>query len=156
LAELLLHTSATHTRTRTHAVHACTRAGFDVWLPNTRGNTFSRGNYKYDYRQNEYWYHSFDQYALIDSPAMINTALKVAGAKKLAFVGHSQVRCRRVEMGARSKGRVAPACGAATARLCMQRHAPHLGAQPTRPARARTPPGQHHRVCHAGGAARDE
>jgi hypothetical protein len=37
-------------------------------------------------------YHSIDEYALIDLPAQVNTALKVAGAKKLAIVGHSQVR----------------------------------------------------------------
>lgn len=36
-------------------------------------------------------YHSVDQYALIDNPAMIDKALEVSGATKLAFVGHSQV-----------------------------------------------------------------
>lgn len=61
-----------------------------MWLPNTRGNTFSRGNYHHSFRDLEYWYHSIDEYALIDNPAMINTALKVSGARKLAFVGHSQ------------------------------------------------------------------
>lgn len=65
-------------------------AGFDVWLPNTRGNTFARGNYHHSHRDIEYWYHSMDEYALIDNPAMINKALEVSGAKKLAFVGHSQ------------------------------------------------------------------
>jgi len=69
----------------------CLLPGFDVWLPNTRGNTFSRGNYHHSFRDLEYWYHSIDEYALIDNPAMINTALKVSGARKLAFVGHSQV-----------------------------------------------------------------
>ena len=66
-------------------------AGFDVWLPNTRSNTFSRGNYRFSHRDMEYWYHSIDEYALIDNPAMINKALEVSGASKLAFVGHSQV-----------------------------------------------------------------
>jgi predicted alpha/beta hydrolase len=36
-------------------------------------------------------YHSIDEYALIDLPAQVNTALQLAGAKKLAIVGHSQV-----------------------------------------------------------------
>jgi predicted alpha/beta hydrolase len=67
-------------------------AGFDVWLPNTRGNVFSRGNYQYSYREHEYWYHSIDEYALIDNPVMIDKALEVSGASKLAFVGHSQVQ----------------------------------------------------------------
>ncbi|WIA20837.1 hypothetical protein OEZ85_005188 [Tetradesmus obliquus] len=65
-------------------------AGFDVWMANTRGNTFSRGNYKHSYRDPEYWYHSMDEYALIDLPAQVNTALAVTGAPKLAVVGHSQ------------------------------------------------------------------
>jgi hypothetical protein len=37
-------------------------------------------------------YHSIDEYALIDLPAQINTALAKTGAPKLAVVGHSQVR----------------------------------------------------------------
>ncbi|WIA20838.1 hypothetical protein OEZ85_005189 [Tetradesmus obliquus] len=65
-------------------------AGFDVWMANTRSNTFSRGNYKHSYRDQEYWYHSMDEYALIDLPAQINTALAKTGAPKLAVVGHSQ------------------------------------------------------------------
>jgi pimeloyl-ACP methyl ester carboxylesterase len=65
-------------------------AGLDVWMANTRGNTFSRGNYQYSYRDVEYWYHTIDEYGLIDAPTQINKALEVSGAKKLAFVGHSQ------------------------------------------------------------------
>lgn len=65
-------------------------AGFDVWMANTRGNTFSRGNYNYSFRDPLYWRHSIDQYALIDAPAQIDLALQVSGAKKLAVVGHSQ------------------------------------------------------------------
>ena len=53
---------------------------------------FSRGNYQYSHREHEYWYHSIDEYALIDNPVMIDKALKVSGASKLAFVGHSQVQ----------------------------------------------------------------
>lgn len=67
-------------------------AGFDVWMPNTRGNTFSRGNFYHSYRDMEYWYHSVDQYATIDNPAMVDRVLQVTGASKLAWVGHSQVR----------------------------------------------------------------
>jgi lysosomal acid lipase/cholesteryl ester hydrolase/gastric triacylglycerol lipase len=66
-------------------------AGFDVWLPNIRGNTFSTGNFKYSRREFEYYYHCFDEYSLLDTPAMIDKALEVSGASKLAFVGHSQV-----------------------------------------------------------------
>lgn len=60
-------------------------------MANTRGNTFSRGNYNYSFRDPLYWRHSIDQYALVDAPAQIDLALQVSGAKKLAVVGHSQV-----------------------------------------------------------------
>lgn len=63
-----------------------------MWLPNTRGNTFSRGNFYYSHRDPEYWYRGVDEYALIDNPAMVDKALEVSGASKLAWVGHSQVR----------------------------------------------------------------
>jgi gastric triacylglycerol lipase len=71
--------------------HDAALAGFDVWMANTRGNTFSRGNYDYSFRDPLYWRHSIDQYALVDAPAQIDMALQVSGAKKLAVVGHSQV-----------------------------------------------------------------
>lgn len=61
-------------------------------MPNTRGNTFSRGNTKYSAKDPEYWAHTIDEYATIDIPASIDKALQVSGAKKLGFVGHSQVR----------------------------------------------------------------
>lgn len=61
-------------------------------MANTRGNTYSRGNFHHSHRDYEYWYHSIDEYATIDNPAMINKALEVSGASKLAWVGHSQVR----------------------------------------------------------------
>jgi predicted alpha/beta hydrolase len=67
--------------------------GYDVWMGNTRGNTYSRrtlnGLYPY---QAEFWYFSLDELALVDVPTMIDYALEKTGASKLAFVGHSQVR----------------------------------------------------------------
>jgi hypothetical protein len=58
----------------------------------------------------EYWYHSIDQYATIDNPAMIDKALEVSGASKLVFVGHSQVRLGRLEGG--NQGSSWQPCGA--------------------------------------------
>lgn len=67
-------------------------AGFDVWMGNTRGNTYSRRNVNglYPY-QLEFWYFSIDELALIDIPTMIDYALATSGASKLAYTGHSQV-----------------------------------------------------------------
>jgi hypothetical protein len=62
-------------------------------MANIRGTTFSRGNYQHSYRDVEYWYHSIDEYALIDGPAQVDKALIVSGAKQLAWIGHSQVGC---------------------------------------------------------------
>lgn len=68
-------------------------AGFDVWMGNTRGNTYSRGNVNgiYPY-QPEFWYFSIDQLALVDLPTTVDFALATSGASKLAYVGHSQVK----------------------------------------------------------------
>jgi hypothetical protein len=62
-------------------------------MGNTRGNTYSRRNFKglYPY-QAEFWYFSIDQLALVDMPTIIDFVLEKTGASKLAFVGHSQVR----------------------------------------------------------------
>lgn len=61
-------------------------------MSNTRGNTYSRGHLVYKEWQPEYWYTSIDTLALKDLPAMIDYTLNKTGAKKVAYVGHSQVR----------------------------------------------------------------
>jgi predicted alpha/beta hydrolase len=65
-------------------------AGFDVWMSNTRGNTYSRGHVLLNQWGQRYWRFSMDELALIDLPAQIDYVLKTTHAKKLAFVGHSQ------------------------------------------------------------------
>ncbi len=65
-------------------------AGFDVWMANTRGNTYSRGNRNYRSSDNGYWYSSLDELALIDLPTQIDFVLGKTGHGSLAFVGHSQ------------------------------------------------------------------
>jgi len=65
-------------------------AGFDVWMANTRANTYSRGNRYYRNSENAYWYNSIDELALIDLPTQIDYILTKTGKTSLAFVGHSQ------------------------------------------------------------------
>ncbi|WIA28628.1 hypothetical protein OEZ86_011165 [Tetradesmus obliquus] len=65
-------------------------AGFDVWMSNTRGNTYSRGHVLLNQWGQRYWRFSIDELALVDLPAQIDYALKTTGASKLAYVGHSQ------------------------------------------------------------------
>jgi pimeloyl-ACP methyl ester carboxylesterase len=70
------------------------RAGFDVWMANQRGNTYSRRNVNslFPY-QPEFWYFSIDTLAQLDLPTQVDYVLQTTGASKIAYLGHSQVRC---------------------------------------------------------------
>ncbi|KIZ02122.1 lipase, gastric [Monoraphidium neglectum] len=65
-------------------------AGFDVWMLNTRSNTYSRGNRYRGDTSVAYWQYSIDELALLDLPAQIDFILKFTGKPSLATVGHSQ------------------------------------------------------------------
>jgi len=64
-------------------------AGFDVWLGNARGNTYSNQNTMYS--GSDLWnLVDYDNMIAIDLPTMINYVLGVTGQKSLVYVGHSQ------------------------------------------------------------------
>lgn len=65
-------------------------AGYDVWLGNSRGNTWSRRNLYYSPDSVEFWAFSFDEMAKYDLPATIDFIVKETGQEKLHYVGHSQ------------------------------------------------------------------
>ncbi|KFM74947.1 Gastric triacylglycerol lipase, partial [Stegodyphus mimosarum] len=65
-------------------------AGYDVWMGNVRGNTYSRRNVNYTPDRKEFWNFSFDEIAERDLPAMIDYILNSTGQKDLFYVGHSQ------------------------------------------------------------------
>uniref|UniRef100_H0WU60 Lipase n=2 Tax=Otolemur garnettii TaxID=30611 RepID=H0WU60_OTOGA len=65
-------------------------AGYDVWLGNSRGNTWARKNLYYSPDSVEFWAFSFDEMAKYDLPATIDFIVKKTGQKKLHYVGHSQ------------------------------------------------------------------
>lgn len=63
---------------------------YDVWLANTRGNTYSRKHVKYTPHQAKFWDFCVDDLGHYDLPAMIDYILNLTGQKQLYYVGHSQ------------------------------------------------------------------
>lgn len=65
--------------------------GYDVWMGNSRGSTYSLNHTKYDYRTDwRYWDFSFHEMGLFDLPASINYILDKRQRKSLGYIGHSQ------------------------------------------------------------------
>lgn len=65
-------------------------AGYDVWMGNARGTTYSRRNVKIPSILPTFWDFSWNEIAVIDMPAMIDYALNKTGKKDCHYVGHSQ------------------------------------------------------------------
>lgn len=65
--------------------------GYDVFMPNSRGNHYSLGNDQYSSSEPEYWRRiDMDGMAKHDVPAVIQLVLSRTGSPTLTWVGHSQ------------------------------------------------------------------
>ncbi|CAB3398422.1 unnamed protein product [Caenorhabditis bovis] len=65
-------------------------AGFDVWLGNMRGNTYSKKHKNLKPSHESFWKFSWDEMAQYDLEAMIGHVLEVTGQDSVYYMGHSQ------------------------------------------------------------------
>jgi len=65
------------------------RAGYDVWMGNYRGNTYSTNHVSLDPAEYEFWKFSWDQMGQYDLPSMLGYVLNHTQASKIQYVGHS-------------------------------------------------------------------
>uniref|UniRef100_A0A1I8PL70 Lipase n=1 Tax=Stomoxys calcitrans TaxID=35570 RepID=A0A1I8PL70_STOCA len=65
-------------------------AGYDVWLANCRGNTYSNRHLTLSTNDRRYWQYSWDVMAVNDLPMFIDYVLKMTQQASLHYVGHSQ------------------------------------------------------------------
>ncbi|XP_004632173.3 lipase member J [Octodon degus] len=65
-------------------------AGYDVWMGNSRGSTWSRKHVHLKADSQEFWAFSFDEMAKYDLPASIDFIVKQTGQKEIFYIGHSQ------------------------------------------------------------------
>ena len=64
-------------------------AGYDVWLGNYRGNTYSRNHVILDPDSNDFWEFCHDQHGSLDVAAQIDAVITETGLPKIHYVGHS-------------------------------------------------------------------
>uniref|UniRef100_A0A8B9NCF8 Partial AB-hydrolase lipase domain-containing protein n=1 Tax=Accipiter nisus TaxID=211598 RepID=A0A8B9NCF8_9AVES len=65
-------------------------AGYDVWIGNNRGNSWSRKHKEFEFYHQEYSAYSFHEMAMYDLPATINYILQKTGQEQLYYVAYSQ------------------------------------------------------------------
>jgi len=64
--------------------------GYDVWMGNTRGNTYSTRHKVLDHKSEKFWDFSWDEMVKFDLPASIEYVLKQTNQSQLFYIGHAQ------------------------------------------------------------------
>ncbi|XP_060096800.1 lipase member M-like [Heteronotia binoei] len=65
-------------------------AGYDVWIGNHRGNSWSRRHEHFSIDQQEFWDFSFHEMGIYDLSAFIDFILQKTGQKDIYFVAHAE------------------------------------------------------------------
>lgn len=64
--------------------------GYDVWMANVRGNTYSRKHVKYSTHHAKFWDFTFHEMGKYDIPSTIDYVLNYTGVSQIHYIGHSQ------------------------------------------------------------------
>ncbi|XP_050061069.1 lipase 3-like isoform X2 [Aphis gossypii] len=67
--------------------------GYDVWLANCRGNTYSRKHISMTYKQKSFWNFSLHEVGKYDIPATIDYILSTTNSTQLHYIGYSMGSC---------------------------------------------------------------
>ncbi|XP_015793937.2 uncharacterized protein LOC107370456 [Tetranychus urticae] len=83
-------TSPPDDRSNSLAFHLANK-GYDVWLLNNRGTSYSRNHTEYDTRSDsKFWDFSFYEMGIYDLPATTEYIKKVTGYEKIVLLGYSR------------------------------------------------------------------
>ncbi|XP_025198683.1 lipase 3-like [Melanaphis sacchari] len=64
-------------------------AGYDVWMANCRGNTYSRKHSSISFKQKDFWNFSLHEVGMFDLPASFDYILMKTNARQLHYIGYS-------------------------------------------------------------------
>ena len=67
------------------------KRGYDVWLPNSRGNLYSRNHTRLNPSKDRlFWDFTYDEMIKFDLPVVIDYILETTKAPSIGYIGHSQ------------------------------------------------------------------